>query len=201
MHTSDIEKLYERHSRFYDLTRPLFLRRRKEAIELLDIREGERVVDFACGTGLNIPFLRNRRAGRILGVDISEAMLGQARKRFPEIHFVRRNILEFHTEEKFDKGVCTYALSMIEDVGGAVARMKDALSLQGALVIVDFYPLLNLARPLNPIFKWWLGRYGVSIEKPIHKLLEKNFEEVISDLPRLGYAFIARARRPRPQGT
>ena len=55
------DRFYRSQARIYDLTRPLFLLDRGLAAARLDIRPGDRVFDFGCGTGLNVPHLE--RAG------------------------------------------------------------------------------------------------------------------------------------------
>src|SRR3989338_1919882 len=56
---------------------------RKKAVDSLNLKEGDVVVDLACGTGLNFPYLQRAvgHKGRIVGVDITDAMLEQARRK------------------------------------------------------------------------------------------------------------------------
>jgi SAM-dependent methyltransferase len=53
------------------------------AIEKLDIREGQRVLDLGCGTGV---FLRAAadRGAKVVGLDAAEGLLAIARERVPE---------------------------------------------------------------------------------------------------------------------
>src|SRR5215469_8073508 len=56
---------------------------RREAVRRLALQRGDLVVDIGCGTGLNFALLREviGETGRILGVDLTDAMLEQARLR------------------------------------------------------------------------------------------------------------------------
>jgi ubiquinone/menaquinone biosynthesis C-methylase UbiE len=56
---------------------------RTRALELLPALGGACVLDLACGTGQNFPFLAQRIGprGKIVGVDISSGMLRRARQR------------------------------------------------------------------------------------------------------------------------
>jgi ubiquinone/menaquinone biosynthesis C-methylase UbiE len=56
---------------------------RREAIQMLDLTRGDMVVDIGCGTGLNFPLLQEviGSEGKIIGVDLSDAMLDKARRR------------------------------------------------------------------------------------------------------------------------
>src|SRR5687768_9794401 len=54
---------------------------RRRAAMRLNLRAGDRVMEIGCGTGLNLPHLRDAvgAAGRVYGVDLSSGMLQHAR--------------------------------------------------------------------------------------------------------------------------
>ena len=54
----------------------------KAAIAAADIREGARVLDIGCGCGASSLAIAEKvgAAGRVLGVDISQAMIAEARR-------------------------------------------------------------------------------------------------------------------------
>jgi demethylmenaquinone methyltransferase/2-methoxy-6-polyprenyl-1,4-benzoquinol methylase len=58
---------------------------RKEAVRTLNLKRGDRVVDIGCGTGLNFALLQEAVGpeGKIIGVDLTDAMLDQAREVSP----------------------------------------------------------------------------------------------------------------------
>lgn len=60
---------------------PVYRAGRATGIGALHLRPGALVLDIGCGTGLNIPLIRERvgPTGRIVGVDASANMLAQAR--------------------------------------------------------------------------------------------------------------------------
>ena len=58
------------------------VRRIRWAVDLLDVRSTDRVVEFGCGPGVGIEALAHRaRDGLVVGVDHSEVMIRQARRR------------------------------------------------------------------------------------------------------------------------
>jgi ubiquinone/menaquinone biosynthesis C-methylase UbiE len=56
---------------------------RQQTYALLDVREGQQLLDIGCGTGEAVRELARRvgNAGRVVGVDKSETMIGEARRR------------------------------------------------------------------------------------------------------------------------
>jgi ubiquinone/menaquinone biosynthesis C-methylase UbiE len=54
---------------------------RRKAAARLELKPGDRVLEIGCGTGRNLPYLRDAvgSTGRVYGVDISPGMLGKAR--------------------------------------------------------------------------------------------------------------------------
>jgi ubiquinone/menaquinone biosynthesis C-methylase UbiE len=58
------------------------VRRNRWAVDLLDVQPTDRVLELGCGPGVAIEaFARRVTAGVVVGVDHSEVMIGQARRR------------------------------------------------------------------------------------------------------------------------
>jgi ubiquinone/menaquinone biosynthesis C-methylase UbiE len=75
---------YDRVAAVYDLAEDPFERRaRRQALALLAIRPGERVLEIGPGTGHALVALASAGgpAGQVIGVDLSGRMLGRARQR------------------------------------------------------------------------------------------------------------------------
>src|SRR6187397_599662 len=78
-----VEKAYDRWAPVYDLVfGPVFERGRRAALQAAE-RIGGRILEVGVGTGISLPDYSRRN--RIVGVDISEAMLQKARERVTEI--------------------------------------------------------------------------------------------------------------------
>ena len=87
------------------------------------VGEGERVVDFGCGTGRSLLPLA-RRGDPVLGVDLSLAMLSQLRRKAEaeslSVWLLRANLVELQAlaDASFDVGLCLFStLGMVR--GGA----------------------------------------------------------------------------------
>ena len=81
---------YRKKAKHYDLTSRLYpmpgypqQAQRLRAVHALRLRPGDSVVDIACGTGLNFSLIEQviGPGGRIVGVDLTDAMLAQAQHR------------------------------------------------------------------------------------------------------------------------
>src|SRR5262249_900550 len=81
---------YRKKAKHYDVTSRLYpvpgypqQSQRLRSVQALRLRRGATVVDVACGTGLNFSLIEKEigREGRIVGVDLTDAMLAQAETR------------------------------------------------------------------------------------------------------------------------
>src|SRR5581483_1795204 len=81
---------YRKKAKHYDVTSRLYpapgypqRAQRHRAVQALGLRPGSRVIDIACGTGLNFPLIEQAigPGGRITGVDLTDAMLARAQDR------------------------------------------------------------------------------------------------------------------------
>ena len=77
-----VERAYDRWAPVYDLVfGPVFERGRRASIVAAE-RIGGRILEVGVGTGISLPDYSRRN--RIVGIDISEAMLRKARERVAE---------------------------------------------------------------------------------------------------------------------
>lgn len=197
MKISGLEEFYRLQSKFYDLTRPFFLLSRQMAIKVLDIKPNDKVLDLACGTGLNIHFLlKKTTSDKIIGIDYSHSMLKVARRKYPEVKFIEGDIAAYEFDGKFDKIICTYSLSMVDEWEKAILNASRTLKEDGMLVVLDFHPWRGILRIFYPGFRWWLMKHGVDQEKPLVPLLKKHFRHVEEVVLNGGYNAIASAKAP-----
>lgn len=187
-----VKTYYHFHSLIYDATRWLFLFSRKKAIDKLELKNDNFVIDFACGTGLNIPHL-SKKTKNISALDFSDDMLKVAKKKYPEATFIQGDACNYFFENKADKIICTYSLSLIENWKEAIRNMTRNLKENGTLVILDFYKWHGIIKVFYPVMKWWLKIHRVDSEMSVEEELKKYFKNVEMKTNLSGYNFIAAA--------
>jgi demethylmenaquinone methyltransferase/2-methoxy-6-polyprenyl-1,4-benzoquinol methylase len=158
---------YRKRARYYDVTPQLFyplgLQRahRRRATRALRLRPGDSVVEIACGTGLNFPLIEQEIGpeGRIVGVDLTDAMLAQAQHRIEtnrwcNISLVQADLAEFEFPTGVDAILATYAHSLLPESGQVIARGAAALSAGGRWVVLDL--------KIPAITPRWLTQLGIA---------------------------------------
>ena len=118
---------------------------------LLPALEGHRVLDLGCGFGWFCRWAREHGAAAVLGVDVSERMLGRARAEThdPAITYVRADLERLDVAAgSFDLAHSALALHYVEDLAGLLARVHGALAPGGTLVFSVEHPIYTA--PAHP---------------------------------------------------
>jgi demethylmenaquinone methyltransferase/2-methoxy-6-polyprenyl-1,4-benzoquinol methylase len=123
------------------------------------------VVDIACGTGLNFPLIEEviGPEGRIVGVDLTDAMLDRAQHRietngWSNISLVQADAADFDFVTEADAILSTYALSQVPECAEVIAHGAGALSEGGRWVVLDLKLPSNTPR--------WLAQLGTAAVRP-----------------------------------
>ena len=149
---------------------------RRRAVQALQLRPGATVVDLACGTGQNFPLIEQAIGldGRIIGVDLTDAMLAQAQRRiehngWSNVSLVQADAADYTFPAELDAILSTYALSHVPDCGAVIVRGAEALAPGGRWVALDLKAPDNaprllaqlglaLGRPFGSIDEWLARR-------------------------------------------
>jgi ubiquinone/menaquinone biosynthesis C-methylase UbiE len=158
-------KHYDITSRFYPVPGYPHRAHRLRAVHALGLRPGDSVVEIACGTGLNFSLIEQAIGpeGRIVGVDLTDAMLVQAQqrietRRWSNISLVHADAAEFEFPTGVDAILSTYAMSQVPECGEVISRGSAALSRGGRWVVVDLKIPDNTPR--------WLVQLGIAMVRP-----------------------------------
>lgn len=108
--------------------------------QLAGVREGSRVLDVGCGTGIMERAYLELGAASIVGLDLSEAMLACARDTFANVpderlRFECRDILDYASDEPFDTVVIYNAYPHILDKDALVEATASLLVSGGRFLV------------------------------------------------------------------
>nr|WP_282557748.1 methyltransferase domain-containing protein [Providencia burhodogranariea] len=94
------------------------------------------IIDLGCGTGNSTQALLSRySAHNIMGLDNSETMLIEAKKRLPQIDFQLADISQWESEKKYDVIFSNAALQWLPDHISLYTRLVNNLTEGGYLAV------------------------------------------------------------------
>ncbi len=175
----EVIDIYRKRAKRYDLTANLYRlvgfrepAYREMAVEALDLQPGNTVVEIGCGTGLNFPLLQEAVGpeGKIVGVDLTDAMLTQAQKRVEDegwsnVELVQGDAAQYQFPNGVDGIISSFAITLVPEFDQVVRNGAEALSPGKRWVILDFkLPTKQPARLLVPLTVWLTRPFGVRIE-------------------------------------
>lgn len=163
---ADIEPVidfYGRWASVYDLVArhtPGLASVRTRLATTLDLQPGETVVEMGCGTGANLPYLREQvgASGRVVGVDITPGVLRRAGRRinrrgWTNVHLVKGDATR-PPVERADAIVGTFVVGMLEDPAAAVDEWQAIVAPGGRIGLLDATPTdRDRLAPLNGLFR------------------------------------------------
>lgn len=189
---ASVTRIYDRWAPLYDLVfGRLFDRPRRAAIAAAD-RIGGRVLEVGVGTGLSLSLYR--ASPRVVGIDISDAMLERARQRVSKMDL--RHVEELcvmdaqelrYPDESFDVVTAQYVVNTVPDADAALDEFTRVLRPGGELIVVNRIGAerglrLKTERLLQPLvrrlgwqseFPW--GRFETWLQRtPAMQLIERR---------------------------
>lgn len=145
-----LDEYYIRRAKNYHLTDYLFLGQfpriemRKQLVQLANPAPGWSVLDFACGTGANFPYVMERigPSGKLVATDYSQAMLDEAQKQvnqagWKNVELVQADAAKMRFDQSFDMVMCTLGLAVIPGYQEAMQRAWEHLKPGGVFAIGD----------------------------------------------------------------
>jgi demethylmenaquinone methyltransferase/2-methoxy-6-polyprenyl-1,4-benzoquinol methylase len=202
----EVASIYRKRASWYDIACNLFyligFRQwtfRRQAVAALNLNNGDTVVEIACGTGLNFGLLEERigAEGKIIGVDMTDAMLAQAEKRtrqagWKNVELVHCEASKYEFPENIDGIISTFALTLVPAFDDVIRRGAQALPEGQRWVVADFR-LPDDWRALFTPLLLPLFRPFVSKRYP-WKSIERYMDEPSFETAFLGYVYIASGR-------
>ncbi len=128
-------------------SRPSNRQRNAWTVDLLGVRPGDRVLEFGCGPGMALEACARRASGgRVTGIDHSQTMIDQARKRLRQagqedlVHLIaggEEELTRFDAE--FDKAYLVNVVQFLPDRAAFYGHLLRALK-PGGLAATTYMP-------------------------------------------------------------
>lgn len=214
---------YGRWAALYDriATLPPVEAWRERAVDALALSPGDTVVEMGCGTGANLPHLRDRvgPAGTILGLDLASGTVRRARRRvrragWENVAVCQADATALPVRAPVDAVLGTFVVGMLPDPGGTVGDWFESVRPGGRVVLMDAVPTDRTpARPLNlpfaafvwasaPVKRRGIGRPSRRLASRVataRASVRSNGEVVVSDSFGLGFLRLIAGRKPSDQ--
>ncbi len=162
----DVGAMFDRIAGVYDPMNLLISgfqepRWRRRAVAAAALRPGDSALDVATGTGKVAADLLRRVApgGSVVGVDLSEGMIGIARRRLagqPGLTFVVGDALALPLPDaSFDAATIAFGMRNLPDYRAGFAEMRRVVRPGGRVVCLEISrPRSRAAR----LLRWWFDR-------------------------------------------
>ena len=150
---SAVGRFYTRWAGVYDLfasAAPGISRARRRGVDALGVDPGETVAEMGCGTGANLPHLRESvgSTGTVVGVDLARGALARARSRIERAGRENVDVVRGDATRpplgRVDALLATFVVGMFDDPAAVVGRWCDVVDPGGRVV------LLNATRSDHP---------------------------------------------------
>lgn len=181
-----MDRMYRPQAAIYDASRKYYLLGRDVLLNGLAPAAGHNVLEIGCGTGRNlIRAARLYPRANFYGVDISEAMLAQARRSIGRAETIAPILVALgdaaafdpHSlfgRERFEHVFIAYALSMIPRWRETIDHALTLLAPDGFLHIVDFGDCAGTPQWFRAALTRWLALFQVSPRLDMQKELAER---------------------------
>ncbi|UCC63703.1 MAG: methyltransferase domain-containing protein [Anaerolineae bacterium] len=164
-------------------------------------------MDLACGTGLNFQFLQPliTSEGRIIGIDLTDAMLDAARKRaqsagWSNIEFIQADMAEYEFPAGIAGVLSTFAISLVPQFDQVIHRGAAALRQGGRMAILDIKTPQHRPTWMARLTAWVNRPFGVTLETTYRRpweSLQKHLQEICYREYFFGYLYLSVGQKPR----
>jgi demethylmenaquinone methyltransferase/2-methoxy-6-polyprenyl-1,4-benzoquinol methylase len=167
---ADVAAMFDDVAKRYDLTNDILSlgqdrRWRRDVLEAVDPRPGEKVLDLAAGTGTSsLPFAE--RGAQVVPCDFSIGMLGVGKRARPQLAFTAGDGTRLpFADDTFDAVTISFGLRNIVDPDAGLREMLRVTRPGGRLVVCEFsHPTW---RPFRQLYLEYLMKAVPSVARAV----------------------------------
>lgn len=168
---SKIQEKFEKQITVYDKNAVVQKQMAEKLVSLLGEKHYESILEIGSYSGiLTSQITKNIDFSDYFAIDIVEKSKDYLEKINPKINFIKADIEDFNTNQKFDLIISNAVLQWCSDFEGTIEKLKSFLTPQGVLAVSIFSPD-NL--------KEIKSAFNVSLLYPSDELLKNLFSKVI----------------------
>ena len=194
----EIVDIYRKRAGNYDFTANLYYligypewKYRRLTVDNMNLKAGDTVLEIGCGTGLNFGLVQERigPTGKLIGVDLTDAMLAQAHARverqgWENVELINADAARYEFPGELNGIYSTFALSLIPEAPDIIRRSADSLTSDGRWSLLDFkipekWPewlvdaMLFLIKPFTPTDDWMERKPWPEIQAALEAVLHE----------------------------
>ena len=167
METPSINAAYKRYAKMYDqIFGRMFLPRMRHVISKLSLTPGQKVLEIGVGTGVSLPVYPY--AVRVVGIDISDDMMEQAKKKKAVetskiVHLLKMDGRKLaFADNSFDHSMVAHVVSVTDNPEVLLKEVQRVTRPGGGIVIINHFKsnnpiigkILDLLSPLCEKLGW-----------------------------------------------
>jgi demethylmenaquinone methyltransferase/2-methoxy-6-polyprenyl-1,4-benzoquinol methylase len=205
---ADLVTLYQKRAENYDISANLYYfigfreyAFRKKAVQALNLKPGDTVLEIACGTGLNFPLIQKKIGsnGKIIGLDITDKMLEKAQQRitlngWSNVDLVKSDAAEFSFPKNLNGILSTFAITLIPEYEQIIKDGSKALACGGRFAILDFKKPKNRPAWLTKLLALSMKPFGITLDladRHPWESIEKHMQKSIFEELYFGFSYLS----------
>jgi len=194
MSKNRVVEAYRKYAKNYDLAVKLYHllglkigKYRKLTVNALKLSKGDFVVELGCGTGLNFSLVLDLIGpeGKLIGIDITDKMLDQARIRVKEngwknVELVQSDFANYSFPNGLDGIFTTGALQYSSQYDQIIKKGHDALRSGKSFAVFDFKKPKGFSRIFTPVLIFFTKAFEANeeyLKRHAWESIERYFEK------------------------
>lgn len=146
--------------------------------EMLPDLKGKRVLDLGCGFGWHCRYAVEQGAASVVGVDLSEKMLQEARIKTisPLIEYIQKPIEEYdYPENSFDLVISSLVFHYLESFDSIAVKINQCLKQGGFFIFSVEHPIFTAQGSQQ----WYYDANGKALHWPVDRYFEEGVRTAI----------------------